>query len=81
MTSWLELISIEHGRVRFAGHNIFPATGETLLIESELRFRSQAEITAALTSAGFTIEQAYGDWVRGPLTSASRVMVFVARRI
>lgn len=80
LTSWLELISVEHGRVRFAGHNLFMATGETLVIESTLRFRSQAEITVALTNAGFAVEQIYGDWGRGPLTSASRVMVFVARR-
>ena len=80
LTSWLEVVSIAEGRVRFEGHNIFTATGETLVIESELRFRSQVEITAALTHAGFAIEQLYGDWRHGPLTSASRVMVFVARR-
>lgn len=81
LTSWLEVVSIAEGRVRFEGHNIFTATGETLVIESELRFRSQVEITAALTHAGFAIAQLYGDWRHGPLTSASRVMVFVAQRL
>lgn len=80
LTSWLDLISVESGLVRFAGHNIFTATGETLVIESTLRFRRQEEITASLTNAGFTIEQLYGDWTRGPLSRTSRVMVFVARR-
>ena len=80
LTSWLELVSVAEGRVRFEGYNMFNATGERLVVPSELRFRSQAELTAALANAGFTVEQVYGDWVRGPLTSASRVMVFVARR-
>lgn len=80
LTSWLELLSVTPGRVRFAGYNTFTATGETVVVESELRFRSQAEITAALANTGFTVEHVYGDWQRGPLTSVSRVMVFVARR-
>jgi len=80
LTCWLELISVENDRVRFAGHNIFTATGETFVVRSELRFRSQAELSASLTDAGFTVEQVYGDWQRGPVTSVSRVMVFIARR-
>jgi SAM-dependent methyltransferase len=80
MECWLELISVGQGRVRFAGHNVFTATGEVLVAESELRFRSQAELTASLTAAGFTVERVYGDWQRGPVTGASRVMVFIARR-
>lgn len=80
LTSWLALISVEPGLVRFAGHNIFTTTGETLVVESTLRFRSETEITLSLTNAGFTIEQLYGDWTRGPLRSTSRVMIFVARR-
>ena len=76
----MELISVENGRVRFAGHNIFTATGETLVVRSELRFRSQAELSASLITTGFTVEQVYGNWQRGPVTSVSRVMVFIARR-
>jgi hypothetical protein len=37
-------------------------------------------LTDSLTNAGFTVEQVYGDWQRGPLTGSSRVMVFIARR-
>jgi SAM-dependent methyltransferase len=78
--SWLELVSAGDGRALVEGHNVFIATGEYVIARSELRFRSRAEISASLSGAGFTIEQMYGDWVRGPLTSASRVMVFVATR-
>ncbi|MFN8492441.1 MAG: class I SAM-dependent methyltransferase [Caldilineaceae bacterium] len=81
LTCWLDLVSVKDGRVRFEGHNIFTATGETLVVSSELRFRSQAELRASLTNAGFTVEHIYGDWRRGPVTGASRVLVFVARRI
>jgi SAM-dependent methyltransferase len=81
MECWLELISVGDGRVSFAGHNIFTATGEVLIASSELRFRSRAELTESLIEAGFTIEHVYGDWERGPFVSASRAMVFIARRI
>jgi hypothetical protein len=49
-------------------------------VGSELRFRSQAELTDSLSSAGFTMENVYGDWDGSPMTSASRVMIFVASR-
>lgn len=77
---WLDVIRVGEGRVHFVGHNVFAVTGEHVVIDSELRFRTQAELTASLIGAGFTVEQVYGDWRRGPLTPASRVMVFVARR-
>lgn len=80
MECWLELVSVGSGGVRIEGHNVFTATGEVVVASSELRFRSQQEVTASLITAGFTVEQVYGDWERGPLTSASRVMVFIARR-
>lgn len=80
MECWLELFSVGNDRVRFEGHNNFTATGEDVVASSELRFRSQAELTESLIAAGFTIEHVYGDWARGPVTSASRVMVIVARR-
>lgn len=80
MECWLELISVEPGRVRFAGHNIFTATGEVVVASSELRFRSRAELADSLIAAGFTVEHIYGDWHRSPVTSTSRVLVFIARR-
>lgn len=81
LESWLELVSVGDGLVRFDGHNIFHATGEALVMPSTLRFRTLAELTEFLIDAGFTVEQVYGDWKRGPLSSISRVMIFVARRV
>jgi SAM-dependent methyltransferase len=80
MECWLELISVGDGRVRFAGHNIFNATGEVVIANSELRFRSRTELADSLVNTGFTVEDVYGDWERGPVVRASRVIVFIARR-
>ena len=80
MECWLDVIRVVDGRVTFAGHNVFTDTGEVLVVPSTLRFRSQDELTASLTAAGFAVEHVYGDWARGPVTPASRPLVFVARR-
>ena len=80
LTCWLELVSVENGRVRFEGHNVFTATGEVLVMSSELRFRSLTELSTSLTNAGFIVEHIYGDWRRGSVISASRILVFIARR-
>lgn len=79
METWLEVVEVQPGRVHFVGHNIFLQTGETIVIDSQLRFRTLAEITTSLEEAGFAIEAVYGDWKRGPLIPTSRVMVFLAR--
>ncbi len=80
MECWLELVSVQNGRVRFEGHNVFTATGEVVVASSELRFRSPAELTDSLINSGFTVEHVYGDWDRRPLDSTNRVMVFIAHR-
>lgn len=77
---WLELVDVGGGRVSFERHNVFTVSGEVVVESSELRFRSLRELTDSLAAAGFTVEHVYGDWDRGPLVDASRVMVFVARR-
>jgi len=80
MACWLELVDVSNGRVCFEGHNVFSTTGEVVVASSELRFRSLAELTDSLINAGFTVEQMFGDWDRGPMTNTSQVMVFIARR-
>lgn len=80
MESRLDLVSVGNGRVRFEGRNVFNATGEVLVVSSELRFRNRAELADSLINSGFSVEHVYGDWQRGPLVSTSRIMVFLARR-
>jgi SAM-dependent methyltransferase len=80
MESWLEVVDARNGRVYLEGHNVFLATGEVLVAADELRFRSFEELAGTLTETGFTIENVYGDWQKGPFLDSSRFMVFVARR-
>jgi SAM-dependent methyltransferase len=77
---WLEGVSVGDGRVCFECHDLFRETGEELVVKSELRFRSQQELTESLSRAGFTVEHLYGDWEREPVSITSREMVFIARR-
>ncbi|MCE7980259.1 MAG: class I SAM-dependent methyltransferase [Caldilinea sp. CFX5] len=80
LTCWLDLVSVGNGRVAFEGHNVFANSGEDIVVRSELRFRTLAELSDSLVEAGFVVKQVYGDWQHGPLRDTSRVMVFVARR-
>ena len=80
MECWMDVVSVVDGRVHLLGHNVFIATGEVVVAESKLRFRTQAELTSSLVAAGFIVEHLYGDWNHGPFIAESRLMVFVARR-
>jgi SAM-dependent methyltransferase len=77
---WLEVLGEEYGRVRLKGYNVFQATGEVVVVDSELCFRSLNELTQSLREAGFSIEQVFGDWRHGPFVSTSRFMMIIARR-
>lgn len=78
---WIEFDRVVDGRVSLKGYNHFVETGEIVIAESELRFRGLTEISESLINSGFAVERVYGDWQRGPVTSASRIMVFIARRV
>ena len=78
--SWVELVSVENGRIGFDAHNVFLSSGEDVVVRSELRFRSRQEISRSLAEAGFTVEHVYGGWNKEPLLASSRLMIFVARR-
>ncbi|WP_420641294.1 class I SAM-dependent methyltransferase [Candidatus Leptofilum sp.] len=88
METWVEVVGVENShfdsaqcrRVHFQGHNIFTATGEKLVVDSELRFRTLAELTSSLHNAGFTIAHLYGNWDHTPFVTTSPEMIFIARR-
>ncbi|WP_331279877.1 methyltransferase domain-containing protein [Streptosporangium roseum] len=48
---------------------------------TSLRFLDVPALAKFLTEAGFTIEDQYGDWHRGPITETSREIITIARRI
>ena len=80
---WLDVVEVgENSRtVKFEATNIFQDTGETLIIDSTLRFRTAAETTLSLQQAGFSVERIYGDWHKKPFAPADPIMVFVAKKL
>ena len=79
---WYEVTEVagDGARVRTEVHYRFLATGEELVSENELRFRTRTELTQALTGAGFTVERVFGNWDRRPPGQGSPEMIFVAVR-
>jgi len=76
----LEVIEVKDSIVHMQGHNIFKDTGEILIIDSRLKFRSLTEITHSLESTGFSIEHVYGNWKHQAMTPESPVMIFLAKK-
>lgn len=77
---WLEIVSVLDGKVHFRAHNVFTKTGETLVVDSTLRFRTEQEIRKSLERVGFQVQHIYGGWRKEAFTNQSRMMVFVAQR-
>jgi SAM-dependent methyltransferase len=67
------------GRVTVVFRSRFVATDEVVTDVQPFAFRDRATLTAQLDAACFDVEAVHGDFARGPLTEASRVMLFVAR--
>ena len=78
--SWLEVVEVGSRTVCFRGYTRFVDSGEELVADSELRFRSHAELTDSLHKAGFVVKQVWGDWDYRPFANSSRLMIFVAHR-
>jgi hypothetical protein len=54
-------------------------SGEELVSENELRFRTRPELVMDLAEAGFAAERLYGDWDRRPAGPGTPELIFVAR--
>lgn len=79
LREWLEVISVEGGRVEFDAHNVF-ADGRTEVFTSVLWFRTAAELVAELEAAGFTDVDVRGGWHGEPIGSDTRLFVITAAR-
>jgi len=77
---WQQLTEARHDRVRFDTRYRFFRDGDTVVVPSELHFRSQAGLTEALIRAGFSEMEWFGDWSRSPVDHASRELIVVATR-
>jgi SAM-dependent methyltransferase len=78
--TWVELDDERDGIVSYAIHYAFAATGEELVAPSRLRFRTEAELTESLSTAGFMIDRLHGDWDRRPAGPTTPELIIVATR-
>jgi len=78
---WYELTEVlaDGARVRSEVHYHFQSSGEELVSENELRFRTRPELAQDLAEAGFEVERLYGDWDRRPAAPGTPELIFVAR--
>jgi SAM-dependent methyltransferase len=77
---WIEFLAAHGSRVRYDIHYLFVNSGEELISDGELVFRSQDELRRSLAQAGFSIENVYGDWDGRTANTASPEYIFVAKR-
>jgi len=76
--SWTGVTSVAEGRVSFTSVNELPG-GESLAVDSTLRFRTGAELRESLETAGFAIEAVYGGWSREPVGAGDGELIVLAR--
>jgi SAM-dependent methyltransferase len=81
LRTWHEVQSVRDDVVTFTG-TAATLDGTVLGVESaSLRFLDVETLGGFLAEAGFEIDSQYGDWEREPITSTSREIVTVARRV
>lgn len=83
-TTWIELLEVDedapegvietHRSATEYGGEIRRSLGETLI------FRPLDRLRRSLEAAGFTIENVYGDWNRGPVTEDGIEFIIIAHR-
>jgi SAM-dependent methyltransferase len=82
LTEWMDVTNVEDdGTVTFEAHNVFEATGEHVVVQQTLAFRSRGKITADLAGAGLRVTAVWGGWRNEPPAADSSLMVFEAQRL
>ncbi|SBT47321.1 class I SAM-dependent methyltransferase [Micromonospora auratinigra] len=77
--AWTELTGVREAVVAFRHHYVLP-DGAELTSPGALRFRTEAELRAALADAGFTVERICGGWAGEPVgTGGDGELIVVAR--
>ncbi|HET6531070.1 MAG TPA: hypothetical protein VFH03_10725 [Actinoplanes sp.] len=77
-TSWTEVTSVVDGAVSITHHYEF-SDGDRRAATLTLRFRTEAELRAALTVAGLSVTAIYGGWNRDPIGHPDGELLVVAR--
>jgi SAM-dependent methyltransferase len=78
---WHEVESVTGDVVAFSKTTAEPGGAVQRVDRTSLRFLDIATLGRFLADAGFEIEAQYGDWLRGPVTVASREIITIARLI
>lgn len=79
LREWYEVEERGGGCVLLRAFNHFENTGETVVDERLLTFRSQEELAAQLSDAGFEVTAVWGGWSRTPFDGSQPLMIFEAR--
>ena len=79
LVEWMEVTSVDNGRVTFDAHNVFE-DGRAVVLPNVLYFRPADEITADLQTAGFSNITLHGGWHQEPPENA-RLLVFRATKL
>jgi SAM-dependent methyltransferase len=81
LRTWHEVESVDGDVVTFT-ETTAAAVGTVLRVDrARLRFLDVPELNGFLAEAGFEIETQYGDWDCGPVTTGSREIITLARRV
>jgi SAM-dependent methyltransferase len=76
---WTELLSVVGSRVQYQLYYMFDS-GEVLVSNNELVYRTKEILIDSLNEAGFEVEEIYGDWDGSVADDFSEEMIFVARK-
>lgn len=77
---WHQVESVTAGVVTFTETTARPDGTVLRVGRASLRFLDTRALGRFLADAGFGVESQYGDWHRGPITSASQEIITIARR-
>ena len=78
LSEWSEIEERGDGVVLLRELNRFERTGETVVGEQLLTFRTCERITQDLQAAGFETTAVWGDWQRTPFDGGQRLMIIEA---
>ncbi|MET9193647.1 class I SAM-dependent methyltransferase [Streptomyces olivaceus] len=78
---WHQVEAVSDDTVTFTGTTAEP-DGTVLRVDhTSLRFLAAAPLDVFLAEAELEVEARYGDWHRGPVTSRSKEIITIARRL
>jgi ubiquinone/menaquinone biosynthesis C-methylase UbiE len=76
----MEVLGVAGELVEMRGVYRSRHSGQSYVDTGSLRFVPPDQLRAFLADAGFTVEDRYGDWQRGPVTEASPEVIVIAHR-